>query len=221
MSQIPNQTDPRELIRQALNWRYAVKRFDSTKKISPEDWSVLADSLLMAPSSYGLQPWKFLIVQKPEIRKQLTALSWNQPQIEECSHLVVFTNYKSMDEAHVKKYIQKISEVRGVPIEQLAGYQNMMIGDVVKGPRAAVIRPWAQRQAYIAMGFLLETAGLLKVDACPLEGLDPAGYDKVLGLTGTNFETVAAVALGYRSEADQTSTNKKVRFSPNDVIEFL
>jgi nitroreductase len=205
----------------SLNWRYATKKFDASKQILEKDWKALSESLRLAPSSYGLQPWKFLIVQNKDIRKKLTPLSWNQTQVEDCSHFVVFATMSKMTEEHVKKFIQKTAEVRSMDPKNLQGYQDMMIGDVVKGPRSEIAKWWAQRQSYIAMGFLMETAALLQIDTCAMEGIDPAGYDKVLGLEGTGWETVAAVACGYRHAEDKYQALKKVRFDSNDVIQFI
>lgn len=205
----------------SLNWRYATKKFDATKKIAEKDWKVLSESLRLAPSSYGLQPWKFLVVQNRETLKKLTPLSWGQTQVEDCSHFVVFTTMTKVSEEHIKKFIKKTADVRGVDAATLQGYQDMMIGDVVKGPRSEIAKWWAQRQAYIAMGFVMETAALLKVDTCAMEGIDPAGYDKVLGLEGTEWGTVAAVACGYRHAEDKYQGMKKVRFDTNDVIKFV
>lgn len=204
-----------------LNWRYAVKKFDSSKKISSSDWEILEESLRLAPSSYGLQPWKFLIIQSHEVRKKLTPLSWNQTQIEDCSHLVVLTFKKKMDEAHIQKHITRMAEVRKMDVSQLEGFKKAMIGDLVQGPRSEVINFWAQRQAYIAMGFLMETAALMKKDTCPLEGIDSKGYDKVLNLEGTGYETVAAVAVGYRHPEDAYQKAVKVRFEKKDIFTYL
>lgn len=201
-----------------LNWRYAVKKFDSSKKIPTADWETLAESLRLAPSSYGLQPWKFLVIKNTDIRKKLTALSWNQSQIEDCSHFVVFTVKTKLDEAHIQKYIERLAEVRKMDISQLEGFKKGATGDLVKGPRSATINYWAQRQSYIAMGFLMETAALLNIDTCALEGLDPKGYDKVLNLEGTGYETVAAVALGYRHADDKYQHLPKVRFEMKDIL---
>lgn len=207
-------------ITQALNWRYATKRFDSAKKIPAADWEVLQKSLVMAPSSYGLQPWKFLIVQNPEIRVQLKAQSWNQSQVTDCSHYVVLTTKSTMTVDDIDRYIRRIVEVRGVAVESLEGFKKGMVGDLVNGARSQVIPGWSQRQAYIAMGFVLETAALLKIDACPMEGLDASAYDRILGLEGSSFRTVAAVALGYRHAEDPLATFKKVRFADEHVVEF-
>jgi nitroreductase len=203
---------------EALNWRYAVKKFDPTKKISDEDWATLTESLRLTPSSYGLQPWKFIVVKTPELRAQLKAQSWNQSQVEDASHYVVITYKEKMDSAHIEKYLKSISEQRGVPLESLKGFGEVMMGDLVTGPRASVIDHWAQRQSYIAMGFLILTAALLKIDSCPMEGLIPTEYDKLLGLEGTGYKTVAAVALGYRHPDDRYQQSKKVRFPANEVV---
>ena len=214
-------TNKNKSIIDQLNWRYATKKFDSQKKISESDWKTLEESLRLSPSSYGLQPWKFLIVQNSEIREQLTPLSWGQTQIKDCSHLVVLTYKKKIDEKYVEKFIQTSSNVNGVPVAQLESYKNIIIGDLIKGPRSEIIQWWAQRQTYIAMGFLMETAALLHIDTCPLEGLDPLGYDKVLKIDNSEYATVAAVACGYRHADDKYQFSKKVRFNNSDIIEFI
>ncbi|MFZ4403685.1 MAG: NAD(P)H-dependent oxidoreductase [Pseudobdellovibrionaceae bacterium] len=205
-------------LQEALNWRYAVKKFDATKKIPAADWSQLEEALRLTASSYGLQPWKFLVVQNKDILKKLTPLSWNQTQVEDSSHFVVLTYKKKMDEDHINKFIQKTAQVRGVEASTMDGYKGMMIGDLVKGPRAAHIDTWAKQQVYIAMGQVLTAAALLSVDTCPMEGLDPAGYDKVLNLEGSGYNTVAAIAFGYRHADDKYQHAKKVRFDKADVI---
>ena len=208
-------------IENALEWRYATKQFDPNKRISEGDWKVLEKSLLLSPSSYGLQPWKFLVVQNAELRAKLKTVSWNQSQVVDCSHYVVFLHKEKVDEQFVKEHIARISEVRQLPLESLAGYQNAILGDVVNGPRAKVLEPWAQRQSYIAMGFLMETAALLQIDACPMEGLDANAYDEILGLKGSSFKTVASVALGYRHANDKYQNAKKVRFPLERMIQFI
>ncbi len=207
-------------IHEALEWRYATKKFDSNQKISEENWKTLEASLRLSPSSYGLQPWKFLVVQNPDIREQLKAVSWNQSQITDCSHLVVFLHKEKLDEAFVQNHLNRVAEVRNIPVESLAGYKEMMISNVVKG-KTTDMEPWIQRQVYIAMGFLLETASLLKIDACPMEGLDPKEYDRILGLYGSGYKTVAVVALGYRHLEDAMQKAVKVRFPKEKVIEFI
>ncbi len=212
-------TIPGDSLLQQLNWRYATKKFDPAKKISPADWAVIEKALVLTPSSYGLQPWKFMVVTDPALKAKLRPASWNQSQVEDCSHLVVFTAKQDITEADVDRFVARIAEVRGVAIESLAGYKGYMVGDLVKGPRHAVIQEWAARQTYIAMGNLLTSAALLGVDACPFEGIEPAKYDEILGLEGTGYTTISACPLGYRAADDKYAATPKVRFEAKDVVE--
>ena len=204
---------------QQLNWRYATKKFDPAKKIAPADWAVLEQALLLTASSYGLQPWKFIIVTDSALKAKLRPASWNQAQVEDCSHLVVFAAQQDVTEADVDKFVARVAEVRGVGIDSLAGYRSYMVGDLVNGPRHAIIKEWAARQTYIAMGNLLTSAAVLGIDACPFEGLEPAKYDEILGLKESGYATVAACPLGYRAADDKYATAPKVRFAVADVID--
>lgn len=207
-------------IKEALEWRYATKKYDSTKKITREDWETLKSALQFAPSAYGVQPWKFLVIENPEVREKLKAASWNQTQVTDASHFVVFLHKTEVDVPFIDQYIQRMSEVRQAPLESLAGFKNMLVENLAKAPEEK-IHAWAQRQAYIAMGFLLQTAALLKIDATPMEGLDPSAYDKILGLEGSGWKTVATVALGYRHPEDTYQNLKKVRFAEDTVIQYV
>ncbi len=204
---------------QQLNWRYATKKFDANRKLSPANWSVLEASLVLTASSYGLQPWKFIVVTDQALKARLRPASWNQSQVEDCSHLVVFAAKLDVTEADVDQFIQRIAEVRGVSIESLAGYKGFMMGDLVNGPRHAVIREWAARQTYIAMGNLLTSAAVLGIDACPFEGIEPAKYDEILGLAGSGYATVAACPVGYRAADDKYAAAPKVRFTHEMVVD--
>jgi nitroreductase len=205
----------------ALNWRYAVKKYDATKKISAQDWSTLEEVLRLSPSSFGLQPWKFLVVQSPDLRKKLTPATWGQPQVETCSHFVVLTTLKKIDEAYVQSYIDDIAFTRGIKASELDGFKKSMMGAVVNGPISQHLQTWSQKQVYIAMGNIMNAAALLHIDTTPMEGLEPAKYDDILGLTNTPYATVAAVACGYRSPDDQLQFAKKVRFPKAKVIQTL
>jgi nitroreductase len=208
-------------LKKKLEWRYATKIFNPEKKITSENWSLLENSLLLSPSSYGLQPWKFLVIEKKELRSKLKTVSWGQGQVTDASHFVVFTTLKEISAEYIKKYISSIAEVRGQAVDSLIGFQNMMIKNIVEGMDKNHVRNWNQRQAYIAMGFLLETAALLDIDTVAMEGLDPKAYDDILGLTETEYGTVAAVALGYRDESDNYASMKKVRFSKELMIQKI
>lgn len=205
----------------AMKWRYAVKKFDAAKKISDADWNVLAESVRLAPSSYGLQPWKFLLIENQKLRKELRAVSWNQSQVEEASHFLVFTTVTKLTEQNIENHISQVAKVRGSSTASLQGYRDMMVSDLVRGPRSETIKWWAQRQSYIAMGQLMYTAALMQIDTCPMEGLDAAAYDNILKLESSGYSTVAAVALGYRHADDGYQRQPKVRFELKDVLSVI
>ncbi len=212
--------DPHKFL-ERMQYRYATKVFDSTKKISASDWDILERSLILTPSSYGLQPWKFLIITDTEVKKSLTPVSWNQAQVESCSHYVIFTHKTEVSEEYVDQYIKTISDVRGVSIESLQGYKKGMIGDVVRGLRSKVINEWSARQCYIALGNFMTSAAVLGIDTCPMEGIKLAEYDRILNLEGTGFKTVVGCAAGYRSPNDKHQHLKKVRFPSEKVITHI
>jgi nitroreductase len=205
----------------ALNWRYATKVFDVTRKIPADTWQTLEQSLVLTPTSYGLQPYQFLVINDPAKRAALLPHSWGQKQVIDASHFVVFTARTEMTKADVDRLIARISSVRGVPAESMTPYWNMMIGDVVNGPRGKAAHEWATRQAYIALGNLMTCAAVLGVDACPMEGLVPAEYDKVLNLHGSGYATVVACALGYRAVTDKYASLAKVRYETKDVVRHI
>lgn len=206
---------------EALHWRYATKVFDETKKISAETWGALEQALILTPTSYGLQPYQFIVMTDVEKRAELLAHSWNQKQVVHCSHYVVFTARKTMTESDVDHFIRHLAAVRGVPVQSLDVYRGMMIGDVVHGLRGKMAHEWATRQAYIALGNLMTCAALLGVDACPMEGFVPAEYDRVLGLEKSGYAAVVNCALGYRSEKDKYAAQPKVRFEAKDLIKWI
>lgn len=211
--------ETRDLLK-ALKWRYATKRFDAGKKIPDDVWAALEQALILTPTSYGLQPYKFIVMTNLEKRAELLAHSWKQKQVVECSHFVVFTARTRMTEADVDRWIQRLAEVRG-PADTLSTYRGMMIGDVVHGSRGKIAHEWATRQTYIALGNLMTSAAVLGVDACPMEGITPAEYDRVLNLVNSGYSTVVACALGYRSADDSYAKAPKARFSASDLIQKI
>lgn len=206
---------------EALNWRYATKKFDSTKKIDDKTWSTVEDALVLTPSSYGLQPWKFVVVTDKAVMQKLTASSWGQKQVEDCSHLVVIAVKEKVDADYVNHYVNTIIEQRGVNPLELEGLKKMMMGDIVNGPRSEVSFEWAARQAYIALGNLLTVSAVLGLDTCPMEGILPAKYDEILGLTGSGFKTVVACPVGYRANDDKYAQVKKIRFPNSEIIKKI
>jgi nitroreductase len=205
----------------ALTWRYATKKFDPTKTIAAATWTALEDALVLTPSSYGLQPWQFLIVTSPKLKAELKPLSWNQAQVTDCSHYVVFTIKKNLTAADVDRFVARTAEIRNTTVESIMGYRNIMVSDVVHGARSFNVNEWATRQTYIALGNFMTSAALLGVDTCPMEGIEPVKYDKVLNLHETGYSTVVACAAGYRAEDDKYADLAKVRFAKSDVIKLL
>jgi len=206
-----------ELLKQ-LNWRYATKQFDAERKIKAEDWAALEEALLLTPSSYGLQPWKFVVVKDAATREKLVEASWGQRQVADASHLVVFAVKNEIGEGDIEEYIERIAEVRGAARESLKGFRDMMVGAIVKGMDASQQKGWAARQAYIGLGNFLNSAAMLGIDACPMEGIEPERYDEILGLTGKGLRTVVVAAAGYRDEKDKYAGLKKVRFPREKVL---
>lgn len=199
------------------HWRYATKQFDASKFIPEETWLALEHSLVLTPSSFGLQPWKFIVVRDPALRERLKAASWGQSQVTDCSHHVVFAIRTDVDEAFVDANLQRMAEVRGVSVESLAGFKKVVMGFLPKVDLAE----WATRQVYIALGNFMTSAAFAGVDTCPMEGIDPAQYDTLLDLPSRKLKCVVACAAGYRSEEDKYAALPKVRFLNHYVIEHI
>jgi nitroreductase len=211
---------PESLVTQ-LNWRYAVKKFDSTQKLSTTQWSALEDALVLTASSFGLQPWKFLVVTNPEVKQKLVPVSWGQTQIADCSHLIVFTALKHATEAHVQAYLQDIATTRGITVESLSALGGMLSRFRSGAEQQGTLKDWAIRQVYIALGNLLTSAAVIGVDACPMEGIEPEKYDEILGLSGTDYATALVCPLGFRAADDKYIHYKKVRFPKSQVIQYV
>lgn len=211
---------PDTLLRQ-LEWRYATKKFDPTKKISAPDWETLKESLRLAASSYGLQPFKFFEVSDSAVRTQLPAFSWGQTQPVDASHFVVFAYRKDLPAEHIERYLTRIAEVRGVTQESLDGFRKLLLGFRETGAANGQLNQWASRQAYIALGTLLTSAALLGIDACPMEGFQTEKYDEILGIARQGYASVCACALGFRAADDSYATLPKVRLAQEDLIERI
>ena len=203
----------------ALNWRYATKKFDPAKVIPADTWATLEQSLVLAPSSFGMQPWKFLVIDTAALKAQLVSLSWGQTQPVDASHFVVLAVRSDLPVEHVDRYVARTAEVRSTTVEALAPFRNVMVGAVERARGACTLDRLQTNQVYIALGQFMAAAALLGVDTCPMEGIEPAKYDAVLGLTGTGWKTVVACAAGYRADDDKYATTPKVRFPVHEVVE--
>ncbi len=204
-----------------LNWRYATKKFDPARKISPEDWAVMEEALILSPSSYGLQPWTFVVITDQKMRERLFPSTWNQRQILDCSHFVIFTARTKINNEDIDRHVARTAEVRGGTAEALKRFRQAMSGDLVTGVRAAQAHDWAARQAFIALGNFMTSAALLGIDTCPMEGFKPEEYDGILNLAAKRLASVVCCAAGYRSADDKSAGQKKVRFSRTDMIHIV
>ena len=202
-----------------LKWRYATKKFDPNKKIDEATWKTLEQSLVLSPSSFGLQPWQFFVVRNPEIRQQLLAHSWGQTPVVDASHLVVFAIDKDLNDGDVDRYIQRMAEVQQVPAENLEGFAKVVKG-FLSNPNFDV-NEWSTKQTYIALGFFMTCAAMMKIDTLPMEGFVPAKYDEVLGLEEKGYKSVVLCPVGYRADDDKYAGKPKVRYSTEQVVKYI
>lgn len=216
-----NHTSSPASVVQALQWRYATKKFDPSKKISAELWSALEKALVLAPSSCGLQPWKFVVVQDPAVKQKLSAAANGQTQPIDCSHYVVFAYRKNLSTADVDRLVKRAAEVRGVAEETLDGFRGMVLGVTEKARSGGYLDVWMSRQVYIALGQFMAAASLLGVDTCPMEGIDPAKFDDILGLPAQGYATLCTCAAGYRAADDKYASFPKVRFAASEVVAYV
>jgi nitroreductase len=200
----------------ALEWRYATKAFDASRKIPDDTWAALEQSLVLTPSSFGLQPWKFIIITDAGLREKLVPHAWNQRQVAEASHLVVMAVKKNITSADIDAFIHRMIEVRGGTPEALAGFRKMLDGSHAQGYMS---EDWAKKQAYIALGQFMAACAMLRIDSCPMEGFVPAKVDEVLGLDVQGLTATVLCPAGYRSADDRYATLPKVRYAASTVIE--
>ena len=202
----------------SLKWRYATKKFDAEKKVSGENMNEILEAGRLSASSFGLQPWKFVVVENKETRQKLREAGWNQAQIADASHLVVLCARRNMEKEYIEKFVRKTAEIREIPPESLKGYEEMMIGSI-KGKSQQDLENWNKKQVYIALGTMLSACALKRIDACPMEGFDNVAFDKILGLG--DYTSAAIMAVGYRAEDDEYAQYKKSRFDIKDVVQRI
>ena len=204
----------------ALHWRYAVKIFDPNKKVSDEDLYTILESARLSPSSSGIEMWKFIVVENPDVRKKLREVGDNQPKITDASHLVVLTYRTDIEASLIKERLERTAKIQNQSLETLGGLKGVLEGGLAKHIKQEDLEVWVKAQTYIPLGIMLETAALLGVDAGPMEGFTPEKVDEVLELQGKNLKSVTMLALGYRGE-DPASTRPKVRREFDEVVAFI
>jgi nitroreductase / dihydropteridine reductase len=194
----------------ALNWRYAAKRMNG-QKVPAEKVNTILEATRLSASSMGLQPYTILVVEDEALRKKIQQVAYNQPQIVEGSHLLIFAAWDNISVQQVEDYIHQIAEERGVAADTLQGFRDSMVGLITRNTPEQN-HQWAARQAYIAFGTAIAAAATEQVDATPMEGFDPAALDALLNLKEKGLRSVTLLPLGYRDTAnDGLATQKKVR----------
>lgn len=201
----------------ALNWRYATKQFDPAAKVGETEFEMLLEVLRLTPSSFGLQPWKFIVVRDAALREQLRPASWGQSQVTDASHLIVLAVMKKISVEYIDHFVAAIAQTRGVTAESLQGYRGMMVSSIAGKSEAETIQ-WACLQAYIALGFLMTAAALRGIDTCPMEGFERDKYDAILGLAPLGLTTAVVCPVGHRAATDKHAALAKVRFSRDELV---
>ena len=200
----------------SLNWRYAVKQF-SNAKIPNAQLTELLDATRLSASSYGLQPYKIIVIESSQLRQKLLPYSYGQDKIASSSHLIIFAIDSEIGDVTVERYINQHAHIVDKPIGELSRFSDHLKSALAaKSPEQK--QQWAHQQAYIALGNLLTSAAILKIDSCPMSGIDNNGYDHVLGLANKGLTTSVICPIGYRHEDDRQANSPKVRFDYNDII---
>ncbi len=204
----------------ALQWRYATKAFDASKKLTTEQIDLLLEAVRLSPSSFGLQPWKIIVVTNSEVREKLRQAGYGQAQFTDASHVIIFASKRELSDLDVDEFIGLTARERGIPTSELGEYAGMM-KQFLSGLSGEKRIEWASRQAYLGLGVLLATAAHEEIDACPMEGFDPSAFDEILGLKEKGLTACVVATVGFRSEKDQTAQLSKVRFSKKEIIEEI
>lgn len=200
----------------ALQWRYAVRVFDVSRKVSDDDVKTILEAGRLAPSSFGIEPWQFIVVENSAMRTALRAVSYDQPKVTDASHLLVIARRTDARESIVKELIERTAVTQGVDASALEGLKNMVDGTIAAKSDDA-LDAWIRSQSYIPLGVMITAAAMLGVDSGPMEGFDPAQVDALLGLTEKNLTATTMLALGYRGN-DEAANRPKVRRTYDDVV---
>lgn len=202
----------------ALNWRYAVKVFDSAKKVSDEDLHTILESGRLSPSSIGLEAWEFIVVNNPELRKELRVASYDQTKVTDASHLIVIAR-RTDNKDLPSELVSRTAKTQGKSEEDLAGLKEMAENGVSSRDEN-LVNAWLTAQTYIPLGIMMETAALLDIDTCPMEGFDYDKVNEILKLKDKNLTAASMLAVGYRGD-DPYAARPKTRRSFDEVVETI
>lgn len=205
---------------ESLNWRYATKKFNATRRLSETDLELLLQAIRLSASSYGLQPYTVLVISDADLKAKLRPLCWNQSQITDASHVLVFANKKDFGQDLIDSYLELVSKKREMPLSSLTGYGDFMKSKLLNLDQDSK-SVWTSRQAYLAAANLLSAAAALKIDTCPMEGFENEAVDTLLNLSDQDLTAALIVPVGYRSEEDETQYYKKVRRTEEELFIHL
>jgi nitroreductase len=203
-------------ITEALNWRYAVRKF-TTERIEEDRVNELLTATRLSASSYGLQPWRMIVVDDIATRKRLYEYAMGQDKVVNCSHLVVLAAQTDIGDATVDRYMDALTKVRDLPVDvrdSIGTHMKDVIGSMSEQRR----REWAHEQVYIALGTMLTAAAMMKIDTCPMTGFENEGFDRVLGLHERSLESSVICALGVRDPKDKNAFLPKVRYGDAEMV---
>ncbi|MGN6626177.1 MAG: NAD(P)H-dependent oxidoreductase [Tepidisphaeraceae bacterium] len=210
-----------EQLLEHLRWRYACKRFDPQAKIPPMQWRTIEAALQLAPSSYDVQPWHFVVITDAKLKEDLTPISRRQVQLRDSSHVVVVTARRDYTDHDLNHLIDRIAAVHGQALASLEKHKQVIRNDTVLEPDREALRRYLERQTYIALGFGLFAAAMLGIDACPMEGIDTDAYDRRLNLMEQGYRTLGIACFGYRLPNDPHAQKPKVRYDQTDIFTHI
>ncbi|TSE04750.1 MULTISPECIES: NAD(P)H-dependent oxidoreductase [Aquimarina] len=202
---------------ESLQWRYATKKFDSTKILTQQKIDTLTQAFNLTATSYGLQPLKLVIIKDKKLQKQLTEHSWNQAQVADASHVLVFCIENEVGKKYITKHFDNVKATRNTPDEILKPFKEQLVDSFENKPSEEILN-WAAKQAYLAMGNLLTVCAIEQIDSCPMEGFIPEKYNEILKLNELGLSSVLVLPIGYRAKDDMFSEFKKVRRPITDTI---
>ena len=200
-----------------LKWRYAVKKFDHNKILPKEKIEILKAAFNLSATSYGLQPYKLVILKNKKLQEQLVEYSWNQKQVAQASHVFIIAIQKEISTKDVESYFKLVKKIRNTPDHIINPFKEMLTNDIANRTKEE-LHHWMKNQAYIALGTLMTVAANEKIDSCPMEGFVSAKYDELLGLDTLNLRSVLVLPIGIRAEDCFMKDLKKVRKKMDDVI---
>lgn len=203
---------------QWLNRRYATKKFDDKKKIDIQTIDDILECLILSPSSYWIQPYKFILIEDKNIKQQLLSLSYHQLQVVDCSHIILFCTIKNLDENYIDKYLNILSQNSLKKVQDFEGYKKMILWTIDYHTKNWYIETWKEKQVYISLWILMSICALNWIDACPMEWFDRQQIDKLLNLEKFWLNSSVMCPIWYRHQDDEYSKKTKTRFQKSDLI---